>query len=197
MSLYRTLTLLLALTGSAFAGAYADFNTAIDTFNSDVDSWNLGPLGLVAFNNDISTFDLAVNTFNTATSGSYATVLSVSPYAPVSPYLGSTSAVATFNFAVTAFNNAVGNFDAGSLDKPDFSSAVASFNFAAQNFNAAGASPPVLQEVAPPAYSLEPSVTDPGPPTPEPSSALLVISGLILAVARFAKKSRARVSTSL
>lgn len=70
MSFCRTLALLLALTGSACAGAYSDFTTAISTFNSDVTSWNSGPLGLVAFNNDISTFDAAVNVFNTSTSQS-------------------------------------------------------------------------------------------------------------------------------
>ncbi len=98
--------------------------------NSDVNSWNSGPLGLVAFNNDISAFDAAADAFNTATSGSYATVLQVSPYGSVSRY-------------------EVGNFDSGSLDRPDFASAVASFNIAAVNFNVAGASPPVSLEPSP------------------------------------------------
>jgi hypothetical protein len=196
MSLYRTIALFLALTGSAFAGAFADFNTAIATFNSDVNSWNSGPLGLVAFNNDISTFDTAVTAFNTATSQSYATVLQVSPYGSVSPYEGSSAAITTFDTAVITFNTAVGNFDSGSLDRPDFASAVASFDIAAVNFNVAGASPPVSQELLPPPYSLEPMVTDPGPAAPEPSSAWLMIPGLVLAGVRIAKTRRVSVSIS-
>lgn len=124
----------LALTGSAFAGAYSDVNTAITTFNSDVNSWNSGRLGLVAFNNDISVFDAAVNVFNTSTSGSYAAVLLVSPDGSVLRYERSTPAITTSDIAVTPFNAGVGNFDAGSLNRPDFASAVVSFNIAAVNF---------------------------------------------------------------
>ena len=190
MSTCRSLFLFLALAGSAFATitAYSDFDTAVATFNSEVNSWNLGPLGLVAFNNDIANFDTAVDTFNAATSGSYATVSPESPYGTVSPYAGSTPAITSFNSAVSAFNADVGNFDAGSLDRPAFASDVTSFNNAVVTFNVAGASPPVSQEPLPPTYSQEETVTD---PSPEASSALLTALGLGFAWARFAKTRRA------
>ena len=178
MPSHRTLILFVALAGCAFADAYTDFNAAIATFNLDVTSWNSGPLGLVAFNVDIANFNTAVGSFNAATSGSYATVSSVSPYGTVSPYPGSTPSITTFNAAVTTFDSVVGSFDAGSLDQPDFASNVTTFNSAAANFNVAGASPPVAFEPLPPTYSQEQLVTNPGTSTPELSSAWLVTLGL-------------------
>lgn len=93
-------------------------------------------------------------------------MLLVSPYGSVSLYEGSSPAIIAFDTAVTTFNTAVGNFDSGSLARPDFASAIVSFNIAATVFNAAGASPPVSQEPLPPTYALEPMVTDPGPRLP-------------------------------
>ncbi len=187
---FGSLFLVFALAAPAFATitSYTDFDAAVATFNSDVNSWNSGPLGLVAFNNDIANFNTAVDTFNAATSGSYATVSPVSPYGTISPYAGSTSAINAFNSAASAFNVDVGNFDAGSLDRPNFASDVATFNNAVITFNIAGASPPAGMEPSPPTYSQEDTVTD---PSPEPSSALLTTLGLGLAGACLAKKRRA------
>ena len=182
MSVLRTVGLILALAAPSFANSvYADFNTSITTFNAEVDSWNSGPsLGFPAFNADILTFDSAVDAFNLATSGSYAGVSAMGAYGNVGPYPGASAAIDAYNTAVTSFNSAIGNFSSGALDRPDFTADVDAFNAAVFTFNATSPNPPVSPALALPDYSEEPTVTDPGLATPEPSSAGLLAMGLVI-----------------